>query len=234
MDLGLEGRKAIVTGASRGIGRAIAEELAREGADLAICAREEAGLEVAARELESLGSTVFRRPVDVGIGADLRAFVVEAGEELGGLDVLVQNPTAGSGADDEGWQASFETDLMGSVRSVDAAMPLLSQSDAAAVIFIGSTAAVENLVGPVSYPAIKAALIVHANGLSQALASEGIRVNVVSPGPIYFEGWAVGSDPPGGPGHVRAGVGDVSHKVGWAPPRRSRERWRSWLVRQPA
>jgi NAD(P)-dependent dehydrogenase (short-subunit alcohol dehydrogenase family) len=79
-------------------------------------------------------------------------------------------------------------DLLGAVRSVEAATPALVESSAASVIFIGTTAAVETFMGPTSYNAIKAALITHANGLSQALGSKGIRVNTISPGPIFVEG----------------------------------------------
>jgi NAD(P)-dependent dehydrogenase (short-subunit alcohol dehydrogenase family) len=190
MDLGLNGKKAIVTGASRGIGRAVASTFADEGMDLAICARNAAGLEEAKKDLEGHGARVFSKSVDVGDGEALKAFVTEAAGELGGLDVLVSNPSGGNGTDEASWRANFEVDLMGAVRSVGAALPFLSKSDAASVIFIGTTAAVETFMGPTSYNALKAALITHANGLSQALAPQGIRVNLVSPGPIYFEGGA--------------------------------------------
>jgi NAD(P)-dependent dehydrogenase (short-subunit alcohol dehydrogenase family) len=190
MDLGLRGRKAIVTGSSRGIGRAIAERLAAEGVDLAICARTAAGVEAAAKDLGAKGVRVVGRALDVGDAGALKAFVAEAIAQLGGLDILVANPSAGAGAGEAAWRANFEIDLMGAVRAVEAAVPALAQSDAASVVFISSTAAVETFMGPSPYNAIKAALITHANGLSQALGAQGIRVNVVSPGPIYFEGGA--------------------------------------------
>jgi NAD(P)-dependent dehydrogenase (short-subunit alcohol dehydrogenase family) len=178
MDLGLKGRKAIVTGASRGIGRSIATELASEGVDLAICGRTAESLEEARKDLESRGVRVFAKGVDVGNGDELKSFIDEAAAELGGVDILVS------------WKANFEVDLMGAVRSVDAATPHLTKSDGGSVIFIGTTAAVETFMGPTSYNAIKAAMITHANGLSQTLGPQGIRVNVVSPGPIFFEGGA--------------------------------------------
>jgi NAD(P)-dependent dehydrogenase (short-subunit alcohol dehydrogenase family) len=190
MDLGLRGRKAIVTGASRGIGRAIAEALAAEGVDLAICSRNAEELEKARKDLEGRGVRVFARALDVADGEALKEWIASAAEDLGGLDILVSNPSGGNGTDEKAWKANFEVDLMGAVRSVDAAVPHLSKSDAASVVFIGTTAAVETFMGPTSYNAIKAALITHANGLSQALGPRGIRVNVVSPGPIYFEGGA--------------------------------------------
>jgi NAD(P)-dependent dehydrogenase (short-subunit alcohol dehydrogenase family) len=188
MDLGLEGRKALVTGASRGIGLAIARQLADEGADVAICARGEAGLEAARKDLEARGVRVFVRALDLADGGELADFVRGAGESLGGLDVVVCNASAGAGRGEDAWRANFEIDVLGSTRVVDAALPLLAGSDAASVVFIGSTAALEYLGVPQPYNALKAALIAHANDLSQALAPQGVRVNVVSPGPIYFEG----------------------------------------------
>ncbi|MCG8588583.1 MAG: SDR family oxidoreductase [Proteobacteria bacterium] len=190
MDLQLKGKKAIVTGGSRGIGRAIAGTLAAEGAELAICARGAEGVEAAVKELEASGARVVGKAVDVGDGEALQGFIRESAETLGGLDILVSNPSGGNGTDEASWRANFEIDLLGAVRSVEAAVPLLAQSDAASVLLISSTAAVETFMGPTSYNAIKAALLTHANGLSQALGPQGIRVNVISPGPIYFAGGA--------------------------------------------
>jgi NAD(P)-dependent dehydrogenase (short-subunit alcohol dehydrogenase family) len=188
MDLGLEGKKAVVTAASRGIGLAIAQELASAGADVAICARSEGGLESAKKDLEARGVKAFTQSVDVGDGDALRGFIATAGETLGGLDILVCNASAGSGMGDAAWQANVDVDLLGSARAVEAAMSLLGESEAGSIVFISSTAALEFLGVPQPYNAIKAALIAHAADLSQALAPKGIRVNVVSPGPIYFEG----------------------------------------------
>ena len=188
MDLGLNGRRALVTAASRGIGLAIAQTLADQGTDVAICARAEGGLETAKKDLEARGVKVFTKAVDVADGDAFQAFVGEAAEALGGLDVYVSNASAGGGPGTKAWQAAFDVDVMGAVRGVEAALPSLVQSDAASVIFISSTAALEYLGLPQAYNAMKAALISHASDLSQALAPQGVRVNVVSPGPIYFEG----------------------------------------------
>jgi NAD(P)-dependent dehydrogenase (short-subunit alcohol dehydrogenase family) len=188
MDLGLKGRKAIITGGSRGLGRAAAETLAAEGCDVAICSRGAEGVEAAKKSLEAKGVKVFAQAVDVGDKEALEGFIAAAIEDLGGLDILVSNPSGGNGVDEAAWKANFDVDLMGAVRSVNAAVGALSESDSACVIFISSTAAVETFMGPTSYNAIKAGLITHANGLSQALAPKGIRVNTVSPGPIMVEG----------------------------------------------
>ncbi len=188
MDLGLKGRKAIITGGSRGLGRAAAETLAAEGCDIAICSRGAEGVETAKKSLEAKGVKVFGQAVDVGDKDALEGFIAAAIADLGGLDILVSNPSGGNGVDESAWKANFEVDLMGAVRSVNASVAALSESDSGSVIFISSTAAVETFMGPTSYNAIKAGLITHANGLSQALAGKGIRVNTVSPGPIMVEG----------------------------------------------
>lgn len=188
MDLGLEGRKAIVTAGSRGIGLAIAQTLADQGADVAICARGAEGLERARKDLEGRGARVFTKAVDVADGEGLEAFIGEAAADLGGLDVFVSNASAGGGPGLPAWQPAFEIDVMGTVRGIAAATPHLAQSDAGSVVVISSTAALEYLGLPQAYNAMKAALISHASDMSQALAPQGIRVNVVSPGPVYFEG----------------------------------------------
>ncbi len=193
MDLGLQGKRAIVTAGSRGIGLSIAQTLADEGASVGICARKAEGLEAARKELEARGATVFTKVADVGDGDALRGFVGEAGEALGGLDIVVCNASGGAGMGEKAWRKNVDVDLLGSARAVEAAVPLLSESDAASVVLISSTAALEFLGVPQPYNAIKAAMIAHASDLAQALAPKGIRVNTVSPGPIYFEGgnWAM-------------------------------------------
>jgi 3-oxoacyl-[acyl-carrier protein] reductase len=188
MDLGLDGCKALVTAATRGIGLAIAQTLADQGCDLAICARGEDGLKTTRKDLEGRGAKVFTKAFDVADGDALESFVSEASEALGGLDVFVSNASAGGGPGLKGWQPAFDVDVMGAVRGIGAATPHLAKSPAGAVVLIGSTAAVEYLGIPQGYSAMKAALVTHANDMSQALAPQGIRVNVVSPGPIYFEG----------------------------------------------
>jgi 3-oxoacyl-[acyl-carrier protein] reductase len=187
MDLGLKGRKAAVTGGSRGIGFAIAEALAAEGADVAICSRTVEAVRQAGAALQARGVKVYSEAIDARDGAALRGFVTGAAKALGGLDILVHNVSGWGGLDEEAWRTTFEVDLLGAVRCVDAGLPALKASGAGAIVFISSTAAVEAFRGPRSYNAIKAALIAHANSLSQALAGDGIRVNTVSPGPIFHK-----------------------------------------------
>ena len=189
MDLQLTGRKALVTGASRGIGRAIAVELAREGCDLALCARGAEPLEALAKEL---GGTVYTQALDVSDEQAVAGFVDAAAEQLSGLDVVISNVSAGGLKGPDQWQLSFQADLMSFVRITEAAIPHLERSDAAAIVAIGTTSAFDTLppTSANSYAALKAAVLEHASGLGHALARKGIRVNTVSPGPVDFPGGA--------------------------------------------
>jgi 3-oxoacyl-[acyl-carrier protein] reductase len=129
--------------------------------------------------------------VDVADKASYQAWIASVGEELGGIDIFVPNVSAGGGnMSEEGWEANFNVDLLGTTRGVEAAMPFLEKSSAASIVVISSTAGVETFMGPQPYNAIKGALVIHAKQLSQALAPAGIRVNCVSPGPIFIEGGA--------------------------------------------
>lgn len=190
MDLGLKGKKAIITGGSRGIGRAIAAQFAEEGVALAICARNAEGLKEAEEALGAKGVTVFSKAVDIGNGPEYKAFIAEAAEALGGLDIFVHNVSAMVGQGEQGWERSFQLDMMGAVRGVEAAQPFLEKSQAGSIIFIGTTAALETFGPPNPYSAMKLALLAYTNDLGQALAPKGIRANTVSPGSIYFKGGA--------------------------------------------
>ncbi len=190
MELGLKGRKAIVTGASRGIGKAIATQLADEGVDLVLCARGEEALNKTAAELEESGVTVHAAPLNVSDEEAIAPFVERAADLLGGLDVVVSNASVGTQKGPEQWQTSFQADLLAFVRLAEAAVPFLERSDAPAIVSMGTTSAFDTLppTGPNSYGAAKAAVTHHAAALARTLAPKGIRVNTISPGPVEFPG----------------------------------------------
>ncbi|MEJ0093643.1 MAG: SDR family oxidoreductase [Methylocella sp.] len=189
MDLGLKGLRAVVTGGTKGIGRAIVDTLAREGVDVAFCARNAKEIAVAQGAVRALNVRAFGTAVDVADAAALKAWVSEAAAALGGIDIVVANVSAlAIGPDEDNWRRGFEIDLMGCVRMVDAALPFLAQSKAASIISISSVSAreIDFAAGP--YGAFKAALIHYTQGLANQLASKSIRANSVSPGNTYFEG----------------------------------------------
>lgn len=193
MDLGLAGRRALVTGGTKGIGRATAEVLAAEGAAVALCARDAGEVAEAVAALRARGVPATGRALDVADGDALRAWVGDAGRELGGLDVVVANVSAlAVGGDEAAWRAGFDVDMMHSVRAVEAAMPFLEASDAGAIVLVSSVSGreIDFAAGP--YGAFKAALVHYAQGLAYRLAPKGIRANAVSPGNTYFAGgvWA--------------------------------------------
>jgi 3-oxoacyl-[acyl-carrier protein] reductase len=193
MDLGLAGLKAVITGGTRGIGRAIAETLADEGADVAICARHADDVKVVVAALEARGVRATGRALDVGDGPALQEWVRDVATELGGIDIVVSNVSAlAIGGDEAHWQSSFETDMMGAVRLVDAAMPSLERSDAPCIVTISSVSGREIDFASGAYGAFKAALVHYTQGLAYHLAAKGIRANTVSPGNTYFDGgvWA--------------------------------------------
>jgi len=189
MDLGLKGLKAIVTGGTKGIGRAIAQTLAAEGAHVALCARNAEEVAATVAELESYGVKVFGRAVDVADAPALAAWVAEAAGVLGGIDIVVANVSALAIASDEaGWQRGFEVDMMGTVRLVNAALPHLESSAHASIVTISSVSGreIDFAAGP--YGAFKAAIVHYTQGLAQQLAGKHIRANSVSPGNTYFPG----------------------------------------------
>jgi 3-oxoacyl-[acyl-carrier protein] reductase len=194
MDLGLRGKVALVTGANRGIGLAIALGLAREGCDLALCARGTESLAAAAERVEALGVRVAAIPADVLRPDDAHRFVTEAAARLGGIDILVNNAGKGLGrrlseATDDEWRQTFDYNVFQAVRLVRLVVPHMRERGGGAVVMIASISGwIPQLAGTGQYGASKAAQIFVAEPLALELVRDRIRVNVVSPGSILFEG----------------------------------------------
>ena len=192
MDLGLKGRNAVVLGGTRGIGRAIADTLAGEGCGVAVCARNADQVAATVAELNAKGVRATGASVDITDGAALKSWISVVGQELGSVDMLFSNAGAmAQGGDPASWEQNFKLDVLGAVNAFEAARPLLEASgaktgDAAVVIISSISAAIAD--NDSSYGPIKAALIHMAKGLARQYAGKKIRVNVVSPGTVYFKG----------------------------------------------
>jgi len=194
MELGLAGRRAVVTGGSKGLGRAIAAELASEGADVAICARNEEEVRLAAKELEASGRTVFAQPADVTVPDQIREFVSRAAEALGGIDILVNNAGRAHPGDfekltDDDWQDDLDVKLFSMIRCSREALLHLRRSDHARIVNINA------VFGKYPDPAFfatsvnRAACLSFTKSLALELAPEGILVNSVNIGYVVTPQW---------------------------------------------
>lgn len=183
----LEGKIALVTGAGQGIGRAIAETLAREGADIVVCGRTPAPLEACVAAVTALGRRALAIPTDVGSREAVDACVARTIETFGKIDILVNN--AGVTRDkllirmsDEDWDAVLQTNLKGAfLFSRAAARPMMKQR-AGVIIQIASIIGLIGNAGQCNYAASKGGLVAMTKSLAKELASRGIRVNAVAPG----------------------------------------------------
>lgn len=190
MNLGLEGKVALVGGASRGIGLAIAHQLAAEGCKIALAARGAEALEAAAREI---GDGASAHVLDLTDPAACDRLIAEVGLRWGRLDVLVAN--AGSGASvppgqetPEEWRRMLDLNLFSATNLIGSARGLLAADGGGAIVCISSICGREALGAPVAYSAAKAALDATVNGLSRPFAAEGVRINGVAPGNILVSG----------------------------------------------
>jgi 3-oxoacyl-[acyl-carrier protein] reductase len=193
MDLGLVGKNAIVTGGSKGIGKAIALALAAEGANVAICARNETPLREAEHEIRARGVRVYAQTCDLGNAPQLDGFLEKTRQQLGSINILVNNASAMTLGDDvHDWEASLNIDLMASVRASKQVAAWMAETGGGNIVFISSIGALQASILP-AYGAAKAALISYSKTLAVNLAPQRIRVNTIAPGSIEFEGgmWAM-------------------------------------------
>ena len=192
MELGLRDKAVLITGASRGIGKAIAECLASEGSRLAICARGAERLNETADELRSLGADVFAAPADATDGAELEGFIESAVERLGRVDGLVNNVGGGGRehfleTEDADWQAALDLTLWPAIRASRAVLPIMQRQGSGSIVMISSIYGRE-WGGRPAYNVVKASENALAKAMARELAPLGIRVNAVAPGSIIFPG----------------------------------------------
>ncbi len=197
MDLGLDGATAVVTGGSKGMGRAIAVRLATEGAQVAVMARGRQALDETVAALHELGSSgSMGVAVDVTDRQQVDASFAQLGRQWGSLNVLVNTLGPGAGRfeqlGDDDWDASFDLGVMAAVRCVRAGLPLLRRAEWARVVNVSAHSTQRQSPLIVAYTAAKAALTSVSKNLSKSLAPEGILVNTVSPGSIVTASFSEG------------------------------------------
>jgi 3-oxoacyl-[acyl-carrier protein] reductase len=188
MELGLRGKKAIITGGSRGIGRAIAELLADEGVDIGFFSRNPDQVKETAAALETKGVKAVASPLDAIDLDAYAAWLTDTADKLGGVDIFVHGASSSGAGAVTDWDMTYKLDRRGAVIGCETLQPYLAKSGEGAIILMSSTAATETFFAPQAFNALKAALVTYGKQLSQAVAAQGVRVNCVSPGPIEFEG----------------------------------------------
>jgi len=189
MQISLKGKKAVICGGSKGIGRSIALGLADAGASVSICARGAAALEATSAEIAARGVKAHAGVCDLGDGKAIATYVAAAADALGGIDFLVNNASGFGMADtEEGWAAGFNVDLMATVRASHAALPFLEKNAGSAILNISSISALGASTRSAPYAAIKAAVSNYTQSQALTLAPKRIRVNAIAPGSIEFPG----------------------------------------------
>lgn len=190
MTSGLEGRKVVICGGSRGIGRAVALGFASAGANVSICARGPEALEKTKAELMSAGrGTMHAMQCDLSSATEITTYLPAAAAALGGIDCLINNASGfGQGDTDAGWEASVNVDILATVRASRAAEPFLLQGTGPSIVNVTSISGFRPSVRTSAYGAAKAAVMHYTTSQAAALARRGVRVNSVAPGSIEFPG----------------------------------------------
>ena len=189
MKIDLSGKRAIVCGGSRGIGRSIAIGMAQAGASVSICARGEAALEAARKDVAAAGGgTVHAMACDLANEASINTYIAAASQALGGVDILVNNASGFGSTDDlAGWEASYKVDIMATVHASHAALDHLRAAKGC-IINISSVSALRSSARTAPYGAAKAAVIHYTLSQAAMYAKDGVRVNCIAPGSIEFPG----------------------------------------------
>lgn len=194
MNLGLEGKVALVAGSSRGIGRAIAAELLTEGARVVVTGREPESLAATAKHFSGdFPGRVFSFNGDLGQSETIAAAITFAEKNAGPIELLVANIGTGKASNattvaEEEWQASFEANFWSTVRLLQAVLPSMEAEKRGAAVLISSIAGIEALYTPIPYNAAKAAVVSYSANIARRVGAAGVRVNTIAPGNIFFEG----------------------------------------------
>ena len=189
MPFDFKGKRAVVCGGSRGIGRSIALGFAEAGAAVSICARGAEPLAATRGEIARHGHATHAAVCDLADGPAIGRYIAEAATALGGIDILVNNASGFGMSDDEaGWEASIAVDLMATVRASHAAIPSIERSGGGSIVNVSSISGYRSSPRSPPYAAVKAALFQYTSTQAAVLARKGIRVNCVAPGSIEFPG----------------------------------------------
>ena len=189
MQLSLKGKRAVVAGGSRGIGRSIALAFAQAGAAVSICARGRPALDKTAAEITALGVKAHAGECDLADKAAIATYIAAAADSLGGIDILVNNASGfGASDDEEGWAKSLDIDVMATVRASHAATPFIEKAGGGAILNISSISGYRASTRTAPYAAVKAAVINYTMSQAILLAPKKIRVNAIAPGSIEFPG----------------------------------------------
>lgn len=189
MAFDFSGKRIVVAGGSRGIGRSIALGFAAAGADVSFCARGAQAIAATQADLARHGHRVHAATCDLADAAAVAGYVAAARTALGGIDVLVNNASGfGMGDDEAGWAAGLSVDVMAMVRASHAAVPALLDSPGSSIIHISSISGFTPSTRAPAYAAVKAAMMSYTRSQAAMLAHQGVRVNCIAPGSIEFPG----------------------------------------------